>query len=533
MFQVVSYFSAEYLVVFLPAVILLMAVLPQRARRAALLICNGALFWAFSSKLIVYLIFTTFSMHHIGLWISAIQHEEDAQLKTAEKSEKKELKKLWKKKQLHVLIFAVILHIGTLLVLKYSPFFLTNVNSLLRACGSSFRFRIPTFMIPMGISFYTMQSVSYMIDVYRRTIQADRNIFRLALYISFFPQIMEGPISRYSEIANQIWEMPRVKYENFIFGVQRITYGVLKKMVIADRLNMFLDNIYNGYLIHNGTVMAVGAVAYTIQLYMEFSGTMDLVIGCAQILGVRLPENFQRPFFSNSISEFWKRWHITLGTWFRDYIFYPVSMSKPMKKLTLKARKKLGNHFGPLLAGAIALFCVWFSNGLWHGAGWRYIFFGMYHFVLILLGNMITPYSIAFLKKVHINRNGKPYMSFRILRTTILVCIGEMFFRALSLKAGLLMFRKMVTKFSWKTFTDGTLLHLGMDGYDYIIIGVTLVLVFIVSCMQEKKINIYENVAKRHVVVRYAIYYAVILFIIIFGAYGRGYVPVDPIYAKF
>ncbi len=533
MFPMVSYFSAEYLVVFLPVVVLLMAVLPQKARRVVLLLCNCALFWAFSEKLIVYLIFTTFSMHHIGLWISAIQHEEDAQLKTAEKSEKKALKKMWKKKQLHVVIFAVILHIGMLLLLKYSPFFLTNVNTVLGFMGASFRFEIPSFMIPIGISFYTMQSVSYMIDVYRRTISADRNILRLALYISFFPQIMEGPISRYSEISGQIWDMPRVKYDNFILGIQRMSYGLLKKMVVADRLNMFLDNIYNGYLVHNGTVMVVGAVAYTIQLYMEFSGTMDLVIGSAQIFGVTLPENFQRPFFSNSISEFWKRWHITLGTWFRDYIFYPVSMSKPMKKLTVKARKRLGNHFGPLVAGAIALFCVWFSNGLWHGAGWKYIFFGMYHFVLILLGNMVTPYSIDFLKKVHIDRNGKPYMAFRILRTTVLVCIGEMFFRALSLRAGLRMFYKIFTEFSFRTFTDGTLLQLGMDGYDYIIIGITLVLIFVISYMQEKKIRIRDNVAKRHIVVRYAIYYAVIMFIIIFGAYGRGYIPVDPIYAKF
>ena len=145
------------------------------------------------------------------------------------------------------------------------------------------------------------------------------------------------------------------------------------------------------YFLYDGFVNALAMVCYTLQLYMDFSGTMDVVIGSAQIFGIKMPENFQRPFFSVTISEFWKRWHITLGTWFKDYIFYPVTMSKPMKHMTSKARKKLGNHYGPLIAGGVSLFCVWICNGIWHGAGWHYIFFGMYHFALILGGNMLEP----------------------------------------------------------------------------------------------------------------------------------------------
>ncbi|HRM72977.1 MAG TPA: MBOAT family O-acyltransferase, partial [Ruminococcus bromii] len=184
----------------------------------------------------------------------------------------------------------------------------------------------------------------------------------LALFMSFFPQIVEGPICRYGQTANQLWNVKQIEFENLKLGTVRILFGLMKKLVIADRLNPMIKQIFSHYDDYQGGIIALGAIAYTIQLYCDFSGTMDAVMGVAQIFGVTMPENFQRPFFSKSISEFWKRWHITLGTWFKDYIFYPVTMSKPMKNLTSSARKKLGNHFGPLLAGSIALFCVWFRN---------------------------------------------------------------------------------------------------------------------------------------------------------------------------
>ena len=178
---------------------------------------------------------------------------------------------------------------------------------------------------------------------------------------------------------------------------------MMKKLVVADRLNSFVVLVFNDYGNCDGGVIALGAVLYTVQLYMDFSGSMDAVIGIAEIFGVPMPENFERPFFSRTISEFWKRWHITLGAWFRDYLFYPVTASDKMKKLTSSARKKIGNHYGPLLAGSVALFCVWLSNGLWHGSDWNFIFFGMYHFVLILLGNLIAPPVRWLNRKLHVN----------------------------------------------------------------------------------------------------------------------------------
>lgn len=533
MFTFNSYFSIQYLALLLPFTVALYAFLPQKARRVVLLGSSYVFFWAISGKLIAYLLFSTLSIHHIGLWLASIQDECDRTVQTVPKESRKELKARFLSKQRVVMGFAVILHIGILLVLKYTPFFTSNLNSLFKLFQIPIEMEIPSFVLPIGISFYTLQAVSYLFDVYRRKIPADRNLFRLALFMGFFPQIMEGPICRYSDTAQNLWEAPKLQWHNLTFGMQRILFGMMKKMVVADRLNLFIQNVFGAYESYDGFVTAIAMVCYTIQLYMDFSGTMDLVIGSAQIFGVRLPENFQRPFFSRTISEFWKRWHITLGTWFKDYIFYPLSMSKPLKKLTSRSRKRLGNHFGPLVSGSIALFCVWLCNGLWHGAGWNYLFFGMYHFALILCGSLIEPFVIRLTGALHIRRDSLPYRIMQIIRTGILVCIGELFFRAEGLRAGLTMFQKMFTDFSLATFHDRTLFSFGMDKFDFLVVFLAMVLIFIIGIWQEKGKVIRKQLSAKPVAVRFAVYYLLILAIVIFGAYGAGYIPVDPIYAGF
>ncbi len=528
-----TFFRLFFLLGILPCVIVLYGIVPQKARRWVLLLSSYFVFWAFSGKLIVYLLFSTLSVHHFGLWLSGIQMEEQQLLSGLSKDEKKSVKKRSKNKQYAVIFLAVVIHIGLLLILKYSAFFATNINTLLGVMGSDYSLEVPKYILPIGISFYTLQAVSYIVDVYRKKIQADTNLLRLAMFMSFFPQILEGPICRYSDTADTLWQAPKLKYENFLLGLQRIVFGIFKKLVIADRLNLFIQNVFNDYRQYDGFIITVGVALYTLQLYAEFSGTMDLVIGSGQIFGITLPENFKRPFFSSSISEFWKRWHITLGAWFKDYIFYPLSMSGPLKKLTAKSRKKLGNHFGPLISGSIALFCVWLCNGLWHGPAWHYIFFGMYHFAFILLGNIFDPYFSRLAAFCRINRRALPYRCFQIVRTTVLVCIGELFFRSNGLKAGMIMFKKMITEFSLKSLADGTVFKLGIDAYDLIIVLISTGILFFVGLLQENGVSIRDGIMKKNIVARFAIYYAVIAFIVVFGAYGINYLPVDPMYANF
>ena len=528
-----SYFSMDYLMFFLPIVIFIYIILGAKQKKYFLLAASYAFFWLISGKLVVYLALSTLFVHYFGLWLDRLHGEEKECLSTAEKEERKAIKAEYLKKKRLVLGLAAALHFGMLLVLKYSGFFTENVNAIFKVLNIPIELLIPSYFMPIGISFFTMQAVSYVFDVYRGVIKADDNIVRLGLFMSFFPQIVEGPICRYEQTANQLWNVSKIEFKNLTFGLQRILYGMMKKIVIADRLNPLIKEVFTNYMNYDGGIVAIAAVSYTIQLYMEFSGTMDAVIGTAQIFGVTLPENFARPFFSKTISDFWARWHITLGGWFKDYIFYPVTLSKPVKRLTGNLKKKTGNYFALLVASAIALFCVWFCNGLWHGAAWNYIFFGMYHFVLILMGNVVEPLAKRIRKLPHVNPNAFPYRLFQMIRTSILVVIGELFFRGHGLKSGLIMFKMMLTDFSFKSFNMESMKALGIDAQDIGIVCVAVVIVLVMSILKERGVEIRESLAKRPVAVRWAVLYGLIMFIVIFGAYGHGYIPVDPIYANF
>ncbi len=528
-----QYCSLLFLLVFLPITLLIYKIVPLKNKWKVLLIASYIFFLSLSSKLIIYLLFSTLSIHHFGLWLGKIYADRDEKINSSSKDEKKQIKIDYKKKAKNVIVLAVLIHIGLLFFLKYTGFLTININNLFTFMGINYRIIIPKILMPIGISFYTFQGLSYIIDVYNEKVNPDSNLGRLALFMAFFPTIMEGPICRYNEVAESLYEGKDLTYKNITFGAQRILWGMLKKMVVADRLNLFVKNIFWSYAVLDGGLILIGAIAYTIQLYMDFSGTMDIVIGISEMFGVKLPENFKQPFFSKNISEFWSRWHITLGAWFRDYIFYPLSLSKTMKKITLIMRKKLGNHFGPLVAGSISLFVVWLCNGLWHGAAWSYIFFGMYHFTLIVLGNLFTPLIVKICEKMHINRENKIYVFLQIVKTTCLVVIGELFFRANGLKAGFAMFKRIVCNFSLASVFNGSVFTMGFDRHDALIVAIVCLAVLIVSILKEKNINIRENISKKNIIVRWTLYYALILFIIIFGAYGTGYAPVDPLYANF
>lgn len=526
-----TYFGPEFFALFLPLTALIYAIMPSKLRPYVLLGSSYIFFCSISEKLIIYLLISTMSIHHFGLWLDKLQCERKLALKGLTREEKKPIKLANDRQQNLVLALAVVLHIGLLAVLKYTPFFTQNLNAVL----SNFNVQIKemSFMVPIGISFYTLQAVSYMTDVRRGVVKADKNLARLALYMSFFPQLMEGPIARYSDTAEALFAGRQIEYKNFVFGFERIVYGFVKKIIVADRLNGFVQNVFTDYEKYDGGIILLAAVFYTIELYMDFSGAMDVGIGAAQIFGVKLPENFRQPFFSKNISEFWSRWHITLGTWFRDYIYYPVSLSSFSKKLTAFGRKRSGNYFGPMLASTIALFCVWICNGLWHGSAWTYIFFGMYHFILISLGNLLEPLSKKLYAKLHIDPNKAPFSFIRIALTAFLVVIGELFFCASTLSQGFKMSGKIFTQFSLSGIKSGLLAQAGLDHLDIIVVMAVVVLVFVFGILKERNIDIRERLAGRRIVIRWLIVIAAIVAIIIFGAYGAEYTPVAPMYADF
>lgn len=528
-----SFFMPAYFAVFLPICLTIYSIVPGRGKKYVLLIADCVFFWLISGKLIIYLFLTAFSMHYFGIWLDRIQYQTHFLLEHTDRSNRKQVRKQQQSKMRRVVVLAVLLHIGVLFGLKYTAFFSVNINTLLSCMKISVQVEIPAYAAPIGISFFSLQALSYIFDVYRGVVKADANLLRLALYISFFPQITEGPICRYDQTAQKLWNVQAIRFCDLTFGLQRILYGMMKKIVIADRLNPLVKNVFDNYSEYDGSVIALAALCYTVQLYMDFSGAMDAAIGTGQIFGVVMPENFRQPFFSKTISEFWTRWHITLGAWFKDYVFYPITMSSPVKKLTVKARKKIGNHFGPLLAGSIALFCVWFFNGLWHGPAWHYIFFGMYHFSLILVSSLINPLAMVLHRKLHIRKDFFVYHLIQILRTACLVIIGEVIFRAESLRAGIEMIWKMVTQLSFSSVNCDLIQKLGVDWREMTVAGLAVIVVLTVSIINESGKSVRELLAAMPIALRWIVLYCLILFIVVFGAYGVGYTPVDPMYAQF
>ncbi|WP_077610252.1 MBOAT family O-acyltransferase [Clostridium sp. Marseille-P2415] len=526
-----AYDSILYLFIFLPAVLLAYQLAPMRHRYKVLLLASYVFFLSISGKLLVYLLFSTLSIHHTGLWLSSCK--KDYGLKEPDWDDKKALKSACSKKQRRILWFGIGLQLGILLLLKYSGFFCENMNLLLKA--ASFPKLLPEmkFALPIGISFYTLQAVSYLIDVYYEKIEADDHLGRLALYLSFFPAIMEGPICRYSQTAAVLHQGRPLEYKNVTFGIQRMLWGLFKKLVIADRLNMLAETVFGNPGQYSGIPILVAAVLYTFQLYADFSGCIDMTIGTGEMFGIIIPENFRQPFFSKTASEFWRRWHITLGTWLKDYVFYPISLTRFAKKLGKSSRAKFGKHMGQVLASSIALFGVWICNGLWHGTGWNYIFFGMYYFVLIMLGNLSEPLVQKITDLLKIDRRNTLYRGFQTLKMLPIIFTGELFFRADSLKSGLLMFRSIFTGFSWSAATDGSLLKLGLSLQDFTAVLFGFLVVYAVGVIHEKGISIRGKISGWNLFARWGFLYAAILTVIILGAYGDGYLPAKLIYAGF
>lgn len=515
-----SYHLMDYFAFFLPVVLIIYQLVPQRFRPVALLMANYAFFYMISGPLVVYMLFSTIFTHYIGLWLENVTLTAEVEGKAL----------IMKKRK--VLVFGIAISLGILGVLKYFNFFGQTVADVLALVQVNFVYEPIRFMVPIGISFYTLQMISYITDVYRGTQKAEHNLLKIALYLSFFPTIMEGPICRYAQVGEDLYAGRSITFENLKFGYQRIVWGLFKKIVIADRLYATVSHVFDNYRDLDGSVIAFGVVCYTVQLYMEFSGCMDIIIASGEIFGVKLPENFRQPFAAKDASEFWRRWHITLGTFFKDYIFYSISLAKPVKNLAKKVKEKLGRNVSKFVGPTIALFGVWSCNGLWHGANWTFIFYGMYYFVLIFIENITEEPVQKLAKKWNINRESSGYRMFQAVKMFFIINIGELFFRANTLQDGFAMLGKIVTDFHISELL-GKLSSLKMDTADLVVVAIGIVVVAIVGSLHEREIKIREEIAKWALPVRWGVWYAAILAVIMLGAYGTGYSIVEMIYAGY
>lgn len=527
-----TYLSPIYLAIFLPVVFLSYQLTPKKYRWFILLIASYVFYFSLGKKLIVFILITTIITYLIGLWLD-FEGRKFKQKKELT-DDKKALKKSHLKTTRRIMTLGSLVVLAFLVILKYSGFIAKNINYLFRMFDFGFQAPILKFAVPLGISFYTLQAISYLVDIYRGTLQAEKNIGKLGLYLAFFPTIMEGPIARYNQVAPSLFAGEKITYESLTFGMQRILWGFFKKLIIADRLNQFVKAVLDKPIdTHPGSIILIGAIAYTIQLYADFSGMIDMSLGTAEIFNVSLPENFRQPFFAHNVADFWKRWHISLGTWFKDYVFYPVMLSKPVKAITRFTKKHFGKHTSMVLTNAIALFAVWFCNGMWHGTGWNYILFGMYYFVLIVLGLIFEPVFKKIYAVLHINPNNFILRFFQFIKMFTIIIFGELIFRVEGIGRIIGMFKRIIYNFQPGALMDGSVFKLSLKPSDFIVVGVAIVVIFIVGVLKERGVDIRQHVASWHLPLRWTFYYAFILAVIIFGAYGKGYLPADIIYANF
>ena len=355
--------------------------------------------------------------------------------KLCQRKAKKEYKALigWQKKC--VCVCVVLVNVGILVFLKYSVFLGQVFTDVLGLIHINVENPMYQRMMPLGISFYTLSAVSYIVDVYRGKYRASDKFGKVALFLAFFPHIVEGPIARFDLVGEQMYEGHRFSYENMTMGLQLILWGFFKKIVIADRANMYVNQIFDNYASYTGLPVVVGMLLYTLQLYAEFSGCMDIVRGSAQMFGIGLSENFNQPFISKTVSEFWRRWHMTLGAWFKDYVFYSVSLSKPFVKLSKKTREHMNTFFATFVPMSIAMFIVWFGTGIWHGASWKYVMYGLYYWAIMVIGLLMEPLFKKLYEKMNVDRQGKVYRLLQVVRTFIFVNVGMLMFRADDLTA--------------------------------------------------------------------------------------------------
>ncbi len=519
-----GYNEILYLAVFLPLAAVLYRLLPEAAGKYFLLAVSWFYFYLNSGKLLLILIAATVFVY---IMAGLIQ-------KAAPKS-------AGRKAAMGITVGALF---GMLIGLKYTGFFIRTASQVsLSLFGSDLPLAAPKILVPVGISYYTLEAAGYILEVYWGRTAAEKSFCRVGLFLGFFPQTLEGPIARWQDTAMQFPGSRHLKDtkersaamspETVIMACLRILWGMCKKLIVADRLNTVVHELYTNYASYDGVMIAVAAVTYALQLYMEFSGMMDVVIGSARLFGIRLPENFRQPFFAQTASEFWRRWHITLGVWLKTYVFYPVTTSRTVMKWNRFARKKWGRYAAKVGTSFLALAPVWLFNGLWHGPQWNYIFYGIYYLVILMIEVILEPVKKAFYTRTGIRSKGAVPSALRLVRTWLIIFTGEMFFRADGLRAGLAMFRRMFQNFGLQRLWDGTLLDLGLSRADWAAVTAGTAAVLAADLLREKGFSFSAWYQKRRLPVRWCVCYTLIFVLIIFGAYGSGYQPVDLIYKGF
>lgn len=500
-------FNSIDFLIFFPIVLLVYFVIPKKIRYIWLLVASYYFYMCWNPVYIVLILVSTVLTYLCGVLVGRIR----------------EIANISRKKQTGfmrlVLALSLLLNIGILIYFKYTNFLLEAINPLLECLhiGAVSAFDI---ILPVGISFYTFQAIGYTIDVYRGKIEAEKNILKYALFISFFPQLVAGPIERSENLLKQIREIPRRKlwdYQRVTSGFMTMVWGFFLKIVIADRIAVLVNTVFGNYEQYQMTALWTAAIAFAIQIYCDFAGYSTIAIGAAKVLGFELIENFNTPYFARSVVDFWRRWHISLSGWFRDYVYIPLG----------------GSHCGKLKRYRNILITFGVS-GLWHGANWTYLVWGLLHGIYQIVEKELEPLMAVVHKKCHTKTESFGYKFMQGVITFVLVDLAWVFFRAESLQQAVHYIQRMFCYRDWWSLFDQSIYSLGLGIQEMHILSMAILALMVVEILKyRQKLTLTAFLEKQWIVFRWGVLLLLIYMCVVFGYYGPGFQSSQFIYFQF
>lgn len=487
-------FNSFDFLLFFPIVVAIYFVIPKKVRYIWLLIASYYFYMSWNPKYAILIALSTLITYVSGISIEYFQlHNRNRIAKIC-------------------VTFSLISNLGILGLFKYADFFLDNLSAFLNKIGGvQFTDKRLDLLLPVGISFYTFQALSYTLDVYRKDVKAEKNVLRYALFVSFFPQLVAGPIERSKNLLGQIQNVEKIQVWNYTRirdGFFLMLWGFFQKIVIADRASIIVDEVINNYSSYGFVEIIFATAIFAIQIYCDFGGYTNIARGAARVMGFELMNNFRQPYLAKNIKEFWRRWHISLTSWFTDYLYIPLGGNRK-------------GYFRKYLNIAI----VFGASGLWHGASWNYIAWGLIHAFYQVIGDLKNRIE----KRINIEKHSCISKTIReIFITFILVDFAWIFFASPSFRHALSIIGQMS-----KSFMTCGIQNLGLNVANLIVLGVSTVILFGVDIMHEKGLNIIFCFDKQEIWFKLLVIVGGIWSVILFGVYGYAYDPTTFIYFQF
>lgn len=418
-----------------------------------------------------------------------------------------------------------VLDIGILIYFK----FFKNTWIIVQKILSSGNITIGGLIVPIGLAYYSLALYGYLSDIYHKKYEAEKKYLLFLTYVTYFPAIIEGPVNFYKKVMPQLKQRHFFNENKVVMGIQRSVWGYFKKLVVADRIGILVMGILQD---ENavGPVVVYALILYSFQIYADFSGGIDVIMGISEMLDISLTENFRSPLVSTSVTEYWQRWHISLGEFMEKYIYYPIVLNRNVMKFS---KKIPGKYISRAFSAAFASVVVFIIVGIWHGTGWNYVVYGMYQAFFVSTAVLLAPVYKKLKTRLHINEKTFSWKFFTVLRTFVILLFGRTLIKAGSLQQTGLLLQRMFSDFNPHALFDGTVYNYGLDIKNVYLMYGCILLMIVVDILHEKGIHFRQTLMKQGIIFRYIIYYAAIFGIIIFGIYGPEFDSASFIYQVF